>query len=304
MYYAYLDNPRMFDTEMCHYTGKSLNTVKKQSKIARKYEILFPTQLRLKMTRQAQEFMYFIKVNDPSSCLPFLIEQKAFYVCFLAGSYNLMFMSYVPIDVSHIPQYRSTFLSGKRSDYVVPLIPKQSFEKAYEKINIKLKNEPDPSSLSVEIPKGIEWDEDVWSLYHILKYDFMLRFTPIIRKYHIGVSSFYNRLKKIKAQTEIIIPFYPLGQMQYTIFHLLIKSRYHKFIIDCFSEFPAWTLHCRVKDYLFSRVAVSKWTVESTKFLRLLSTMQHLGFIEDYETSLPFDSDILHPGAPCPAPSP
>jgi hypothetical protein len=74
-------------------------------------------------------------------------------------------------------------------------------------------------------------------------------------------------------------------------------------LIDCFSEFPAWSLYCRVKDYLFARVVISKQT-ESSMFLRLLSAMQHLGFIEDYETSLPFESQIFHPGAPFPAPSP
>ncbi len=303
MYYAYLSNPRMFDTEMCHYTGKSLNTVKKYSKIVRENDILFSSQLRLKMTRQAQEFMYFVKVTDPITCLPFLVEHNVFYICFLSGSYNLMFQSYDPIDVTHIPQYKNTFLSGRRSDFIVPIIPKQSFEKAYEKINAKLKTEPESSLLSLDLPEGIKWDESVWFLYHVLKYDFMLRFTPIIRKYHISVSSFYNRLNKIKAQAQIIIPFYPLGQMQYDIFHLLIKSRYQKFLIDCFSEFPAWSLHCRVKDNLFSRLAISKWE-ERTQFLKMLSSMQHLGFIEDYETSLPFESQSFHPGAPCPAPSP
>jgi hypothetical protein len=117
------------------------------------------------------------------------------------------------------------------------------------------------------------------------------------------VSTFYDRLEKIKMQTDVIVPFYPLGQMQYTIFHLLIKSKFHNFLIDCFSEFPAWSMYCRVKDFLFARVVISKQT-ESTMFLRLLSAMQHLGYITDCETSLPFESQIFHPGAPFPAPSP
>ena len=303
MYYAYLEKPRIFKTEMSDFIGKSLNTMSKYVKLAEENDIIFPPQLRLKMTKQAIEYMYFAKVSDPVECFPFLKESGAFYVCLLSGFYNLMFMSYSPVDITHLPQYRGMFLSGKRSDYIVPTVPKQTFEKAYEKIDIKLKMEPEPSLLSLDFPEGIQWSEDVWFLYHVLKYNFRLKYTPIIKHYHISVSSFYDRLEKIKMQTEVYIPFYPLGQMQYTIFHLLIKSRFHRFLIDCFSEFPASSLHCRVKDFLFSRVSISKWT-ERTKFLKLLSSLQHLGIIEDYETSLPFESDSFHPGSPCPAPSP
>ena len=303
MYYAYLQKPRIFKKEMCRYTGTALNTVYKHIKLAKKYDILFSPQLRLLATLKTNEFMYFVKVSDPIECLPILKEMGAFYVCLLSGYYNLMFMSYEPIDITHISQYKTTFLSGKRSNYVVPQIPKQSFEKAYEKIGLKVNNEPEKSVLSLDFPEGITWSDDVWFLYHVLKYDFRLKFTPIIKKYHISVSSFYSRLNEIKKQTDIFIPFYPLGQMQYTIFHLLIKSRYHDLLIDCFSEFPSSSLHCRVKDYLFSRVAISKWT-ERTSFLKLLSSLQHIGIIEDYETSLPFESQVFHPGSPLPAPSP
>lgn len=302
MYYGYLKKPRIFKTELCKYTGKCMNTVKKHLKYVKEHDILFPPQLRLKMTEKAKEYMYFVKVSDPVGCLEFL-SKKAFYVCFLSGTYNLMFLSYEPVDISLIPQYKSTFLSGERSDYCVPVVPKQSFRTAYEKINAKLKREYKHSLLSLEFPEGSEWADDVWFLYHVLKYRFNLKFTPLIKRYHLSVSSFYSRLEKIKKQTDVIVPFYPLGQMQYTIFHLLIKSQFHEFLIDCFSEFPAWSMYCRVKDYLFARVVISKRT-ESTGFLRLLSAMQHLGYIADYETSLPFESQVYHPGAPFPAPSP
>jgi len=303
LYYAYLEKPRMFKTEMSDFVGKSLNTISRHVRKAEENDIIFPPQLRLIMTKQAIEYMYFAKVSDPIDCYPFLKESGAFYVCLSSGFYNLMFMSYTPVDITHLPQYRDTFLSGKRSDYIVPTVPKQTFEKAYQKINAKLRVEPKPSLLSLDFPEGIPWSEDVWFLYHVLKYNFRLKYTPIIKRYHISVSSFYDRLDKIKQQTNVYIPFYPLGQMQYTIFHLLIKSRFHEFLVDCFSEFPASSLHCRVKDYLFSRVSISKWT-ERTSFLKLLSSMQHFGIIEDYETSLPFESDSFHPGSPCPAPSP
>ena len=303
MYYAYLDKPRLFKKEMSHYTGKSLNTVDKYMKLSKKNDIIFSPQLRLKMTQKTSEYMYFVKVSDLVECLPFLKEIGVFYFCFLSGFYNLMFISYDPVDISHLSQYKSTFLSGKRSDYVVPKVPKQTFKEAYQRIDLKLKIEPEPFLLSLDFPEGIPWSEDVWFLYHVLKYNFRLKYTPIIKQHHISVSSFYSRLAKIRAQTDVIVPFYPLGQMQYTIFHLLIKSHFHRFLIDCFSEFPAWSTYCRVKNFLFARVAISKWT-ERTSFLKLLSSMQHLGFIEDYETSLPFESDSFHPGAPCPAPSP
>ncbi|KYK36712.1 MAG: hypothetical protein AYK19_08240 [Theionarchaea archaeon DG-70-1] len=153
------------------------------------------------------------------------------------------------------------------------------------------------------LPVGIPWKPEVWFLYHVLKNDFRLCFAHIIKKYHISVSSFYSRLKKIKAQTDVIVPFYPLGQMMYTTFHFLIKSRYHQFLIDCFSELPAWSSHCRVKDYLFSRIPISKLAAHAT-FFELLSSMRHSGFIEDYEMAIPFRSERIQPGAPPPPPSP
>jgi hypothetical protein len=157
MYYAYLQKPRIFKKEMCRYTGTALNTVYKHIKLAKKYDILFSPQLRLLATLKTNEFMYFVKVSDPVECLPILKEMGAFYVCLLSGYYNLMFMSYEPIDITHIS--------------------------------------------------------------------------------------------------------------------------------------------------LFSRVGISKWT-ERTSFLKLLSSLQHIGIIEDYETSLPFESQVFHPGSPLPAPSP
>ncbi|MBU7043481.1 MAG: hypothetical protein HXS47_07795 [Theionarchaea archaeon] len=303
MYYAYMKEPRIFKTKLTKFVGKSPNTVSKYMKIAEENDVLFPPQLRLKMTKETSEYMYFIKVDDPTEWLSLLEESGAFYVCFLSGFYNVMVMSYKPITVSGLPRYKDTLLSGKRSNYVVPTVPKHDFDKAYQKIDMKLKAEPDPSVLSLDFPDGKYWSEEVWFLYHILKYNFRLNYTPIIKKYHISVSSFYSRIEKIKSQTDVYVPFYPLGQMHYTIFHLLIKSRYHKFLIDCFSEFPASSLHCRIEDYLFSRVAISKWT-EMTEFLKLLLSLQHLGYIEDYETSLPFESEVFHPGSPFPPPSP
>ena len=303
MYHGYLLNPRMTDKEMCAYTGKVRNTINNHATFVRENDILFPPQLRLKMTQQAVEFMYFIKVTDPIDCLSFLRKNGAFYICSSGGIYNLLVMSYKPMSISHIPEYRQTILSGRRGNYCVPVIPQQSYETAYSKIRARFKYEPEPDQLSLDLPAGILWNPDVWLLYHALKNNFRLKFTHIIKRYNLSVSSFYHRLEKIKAQTDVIVPFYPLGQMRYTVFHFLIKSKYHTFLIDCFSELPAFSLHCRVKDYLFSRVPISKLT-DHTVFFELLSSMRHLGFIDQYEMAIPYRSEFMQPGAPLPAPSP
>ena len=303
MYHALLKNPRIFKTDMCKYTQTARNTVNKYWKEAFQNEILFHPQLRLKMTSSAVEYIYMVKVTNPLSCLPFLRKKSVIYCCFLAGSYNLMFTSYAPVDISLIPEYKHTFLSGRRSDFVIPTVPKQSYEKAYKIIERKLKNSPEPSQIPLDLPVGITWTRAEWELYHVLKYNFRSKFTSLIKKCNISVSSFYERVKQITKQTDIIIPFYPLGQTHYMIFHLLIRSSYHTFIINCFSQFPVWSIHCRIKDYIFCRVAISKW-VSCEKFFTLLSTFQDMGVIDDYELSIPYRSEHSQNGAPPPPPSP
>jgi hypothetical protein len=303
MYHAMLENPRIFKTDICKFTQTARNTVNKYWKEAFKNEILFYPQLRLKMTSSAVEYVYLVKVTNPFSCLPFLRKKSVIYSCLSAGSYNLMFTSYTPIDISLIPEYKFTFLSGRRSNFIVPKVPKQSYEKAYRIIERKLKDYPEPSQISMDLPIGITWTKEEWEFYHVLKYNFRLKFTPIIKKYHISVSSFYERINKIRQQTHIIVPFYPLGQTQYMIFHILIKSSYHTFILDCFSQFPVWSIYCRIKNYVFCRIAISKW-VSCERFFTLLSTFQDMGIIDDYELSIPYRSEHFQNGAPPPPPSP
>jgi hypothetical protein len=126
-----------------------------------------------------------MEVKDINSFLPALEkEEHVFYYCLLAGSFNLLFMSYKPIDFSHLKGYKRTAISGVRSNYYVPRAMNRNCEMVYRNIENACGNEIDTSMFDLTLEE-IYWTQELWDLYLDLKYDISIDFTPLVKKHRL-----------------------------------------------------------------------------------------------------------------------
>lgn len=253
--------------------------------------------------KEVAEYVYLLNVDDPYSFFSVLREQKwIFYGCVLTGPFNLIFMSYQPVDLSHVKGYNYTVKSGIRSNYYVPEIVEKDYDTAYNNILKRCEGKIESSIFEIAL-KDFKWTEELWSLYCDLKYDLRIDFTPLVKKYGFKNTTFYERVKNLLQNTDVYVPFYPLEERSYQFFYFLFKTDYQKFVADCFGELPVSTTHIRVKDSLLSYVPVP-YGGEREHFLNIISLWERKGIIGSHDTSIPYFSDLINtqPGIPLPAP--
>ena len=299
------DHPRVQPAEMGRKAGIARHTAKKYFDLFIEQKVLHPPQMRLKICDRIAEYVYLLKVTDAEAFIPVLeAEEYVFYYCTLGGSYNLLFMSYNPIDFSHLKGYEQTVLSGIRSNYYVPPVENRSYKTAYREIFESCNRKVEPSMFEMKFEE-FEWTEELWELYCDLKYDLRVDFTPLVKIYGFKSSTFYERINLFNRYCDIYVPLYPDGEDNYTFFYLLIKTDYQKFVVESFGQLPVFSTHIRVKDFLLSYVPVLHG--EERNFLRnVISLWQQRGIIDSYDLSIAYWSDRInnHPGMPPPPPLP
>jgi hypothetical protein len=297
--------PRVLPAELGRKTGVCRKTAKRHFDNFMETEVLFPPQMRLKINKQIVEYVYLLKVTDVEAFVPVLEAEKfIFYYCLLGGSYNLIFMSYKPIDLSHLDGYRKTVASGVRSNYCVPSVENRSFCTAYQEILDGCNRKIVPSMLDMKL-ENFRWTKELWELYCDLKYDLRINYTPLVRKYEFKESTFYERVDLLKRYCDIYVPLYPEKEPNYTSFYFLIKTDCQQLVVECFGQLPVFTIHVRVKDYLLSYVSIPHGK-ERGLFRNVLSVLQRRGIIDSYKLSIAYWSDRInnHPGMPPPPPPP
>lgn len=298
------ESPRATYSAMAKRVGISRHTIKSYLERLRKEKILYPPQLRLKMGKNIAEFIYLLAVKDVQEFMPVIeSEESIFYYCFLVGPFNLMTVSYKPIDFSYIKGYEKTVLSGMRSDFHVPSIMNHSYETAYKNILEKCQKKIEPSMLDMTL-NDLDWSNELWELFPDLKYDLSVDFTPLVKKHGFKSSTFYERVNQLMQLCDMYVPLYPLGEPHYTFFYFLIKTSYQDFIVNCFGELPVFSSHLRVDDYLLSYVPVQHGE-EKSFFANTISVWQQRGIIDSYYLSIAYWSEgFTHPGIPFPPPPP
>ena len=296
--------PRVQPAELGRKAGISRRTAKKYLDLFVEEDILHPPQMRLKICDRIAEYVYLLEVSDTGAIVPILEAEKyVFYYCLCGGPFNLMFMSYVPIDLSHLKEYNRTILSGIRSNYYVHPTVNQSYKMAYQNILEKCNRKIEPSMFEMKLEE-FNWTEELWELYNDLKYDLRVEFTPLVKKYGFKSSTFYERFNTLLNYCDTYVPLYPAKETNYTFFYFLIKTKYQKFIAESFCQLPAFSSHIRIKDYLLSNVPVLHGE-ERNFFFNTLSVWQQRGLIDSYSLSIAYWSEgITHPGIPCPPPLP
>lgn len=296
--------PRVQPAELGRRAGVSRKTAKRHLDNFMETEVLYPPQLRLKRCKQIAEFVYLLKVTDVEAFVPILEENKfVFYYCLLGGSYNLIFMSYVPVDLSHLKGYRKAVLSGIRSNYYVPPVKNRSYNTAFKRIVERCNQKIEPSMFDMKI-EDFKWTEELWALFCDLKYDLRINYTPLVRKYEFKESTFYERINLLKRYCDVYVPLYPEKEPNYTFFYFLIKTDYQKFVAESFGQLPVFTNHIRIKDYLLSNIPVAHGE-ERNFFRNTFSVWLQRGIIDSYRYSIAYWSEgITQPGMPWPPPLP
>lgn len=300
-----LENPRTPYSELGRRTGCSRHTAKRHLHSFYQENVLFPPQWRLLISNQICEYIYLLKVDDPESFIPLLKKQKMiFYYCLLAGPFNLIVYSYAPVDLSHIEGFEQTIISGIRSRFCAPRVLQRNYETAFKRISQRCELKIEPSMIDMEL-KNTAWTEELWSLYNDLKYNVGRDFTFLVKKYGFKTTTFYERIKQISLFTDLFVPLYPLGENNYLLFYLLIKTKYQKVIVDSFGELPVFSVHTRIKDSLLSYIPVPRG-MEEEHFSNILLLWKQKGIIDSYQYSIPLwswhiDSGMLFPPPPVPA---
>ena len=298
-----LDNPRARYTEMGRRAGISHKTAKDHFISFMEEGVLYPPQMRIKNSEQIKEYIYLLKVNNPHSFIPFIEKEEwIFYYCILIGHFNLIFMSYRPIDLSHLEGYEKTVVSSIRSDYFVPEISEKTYETAFQNIAHTCERKIDPSLLDVGL-HDVKWTEELWKLFLDLKYNLRVDFTLLMKKHEFKYTTFYERVKQLLRNTCMYVPLYPLKESKYSLFYFLFKTKYQKLIVESFGELPVFSTHLRIKDFLLCRVP-TPYGLEKEHFHYTISLWEKKGIIDSYKLSMPYSSETIHPGMPCPAPSP
>ena len=298
-----LEYPRVQPAELGRRAGVSRTTARKHLERLIEEGVLFPPQMRLKNSNQIKEYIYLLRVDNPHSFVPYIEdEQWIFYYCILVGHFNLIFMSYKPVDLSHLKGYKETVISGVRSDYFTPPISERSYKTAYENIFDKCEGKIEPSFFDIRL-YDIQWTEELWTLFLDLKYNLRVNFTPLVKKYGFKYTTFYERVKQLLANTYVYVPLYPLGESNYSLFYFLFKTKYQKLIFESFGELPIFSTHLRIKNSLLCRVPIP-YGLENDHFRNIISLWEKKGIIDSYRLSMPYTSETIHPGMPCPAPSP
>ncbi|MBU7011967.1 MAG: hypothetical protein HXS46_14885 [Theionarchaea archaeon] len=300
-----LDSPRVRYAELGRKAGISRKTAKDHLISLMGGKILYPPQMRAKICSQVAEFVYLLKVNDIEAFIPVLEAEKyVFYYCLCTGPYNLIFMSYKPLDLSHLEGYQQTVASGIRSNYCVPPVSNQSYQSAYQKILERCNRKIDPSMFDMKF-EDFKWTKELWDLYCDLKYDLRIDFTPLVKKYEFKFSTFYERINQLMMYCDIYVPLYPLEEPKYTFFYFLIKTKYQEFVVESFGELPVFSTHIRVKDSILSYVPLPHGG-ERDFFRNIIPFWQRRGIIDSYDLSIAYWSDRIHnhPGMPPPPPPP
>lgn len=232
-----LDYPRVPPAELGRKAGVSRHTAKKHLNKLMEQKILYPPQMRLKPCTQVVEFIYLSKVTDPEAFIPLLEADKdVLYYCTLAGPFNLIFMSYNPIDLSHVKGYEQTIVSGIRGNYNVPNVINCPYTTAYKRILERCNRKIEPSMFDMTL-NDFKWTKGLWDLYCDLKYDLRMDFTPLVKKYGLKSSIFYDKVKQLLAYCNVYVPLYPHTEGKYTFFYFLFKTRYQKFIVESFVNY-------------------------------------------------------------------
>lgn len=295
MYELRTEEPRIKIYEIAQHLDVVRNTVYKRQKKAVENAILFNPELRLKMYEDVKEYVYAISSDSAFHTFHQLQgDDRLCYEVFATGYFDLLLITSVPLSRKELECLGKVRLTGYRSNYVIPKIPDIDYVTAIAKMEEFAKKDFEPSEWSVEYPpREMGWKEIDWKLFHLLRHNMAKKYTELAKSVEMSYDGFRWSLKRILANTQIIVPYYPEGYSQYTRFLFMFQSDYEQMLLDMFSLVPCFTMMYKVKNWLLVHFRILPSGL-SYRFFRLIERffsilydLHERGYIDRIKTTIP-----------------
>jgi DNA-binding Lrp family transcriptional regulator len=288
IYRLRMKDPRMKTHEMARNLGVVRNTAYEYEKRAKEQGILFSPQLRLKMYNDVKEYVYALSSDDAYFHFHQLQKDaRTCYVLFATGFIDFLIISSEQFSQRELQDLGEVKLMGTRSNYIYPTIPSYDYETAIDKIEELSKGEFEKSVLQVEYPgRRVKWKEIDWKLYKLLKYDLTKKYTELARDVKMSYDGFRWSLRRILANSQVIVPYYPEGYSNYFRFYFMLQGEYEEMLIEMFSLISTCIPMYKVNDWIL--VYFNVYTLElADRFFGILFDLQDRGYIDRIKTAFP-----------------
>jgi hypothetical protein len=300
-----MKDPRMKTHEMARNLGVVRNTAYEYEKKAKEQGILFSPQLRLKMYDDVKEYVYALSSDDAYFHFHRLQKDaRTCYILFATGFIDLLIISSEKFSQQELQDLGEVKLKGSRSNYIYPTIPHYDYVTAMDKIEEFSKREFEKSILRVEYPeRKVKWKEIDWELYKRLRYDLTKKYTELAKDVKMSYDGFRWSLKRILANTQVIVPYYPEGYSRYINFYFFIQSDYENLFKEIFSYIPCFTMFYKINNWILVCVRILPVDLIDRLF-NVFYNLQDRGYLSKFNSTFPIT--YWYPDYPGigPAPSP
>jgi hypothetical protein len=145
----------------------------------------------------------------------------------------------------------------------------------------------EPSHWIVEYPpRDIVWKRRDWELFSLLRYDMTKKYTELAKSVNMSYDGFRWSLRRILANTQVIVPYYPEGYSRYTHFLFIFKSSYEKMLLDLFSLTPCFTVLYKVESWILVQFSILPLNL-TDQFFSVIYDLQDRGYIDRIKTFFP-----------------
>jgi hypothetical protein len=270
--------------EIARRMGKDKRTISSWWKIAVENRIIIPPVLRKKSFSNFREYVYFLKVRDPSKLFDQLKDNREItYYMVQTGFSNFGITSSRPIDPPG-----NVILWGEKSDYYISTPPDHSFRKAINIIEKKLGSIENATSspLIYHNCPYEPWDKKDEILYQEFCNDFRKPLTPVMRKHQIYSDKIMKWIRSSHEFGQIITYYFPNGEAVYLPSIFMLKTDHDSLIIDIFSQLPLTSTYYRLGTHLIMTIHVPFHLRVKSLIRKALSRLQEEDIVETYDTSI------------------
>lgn len=283
---TFLHDPRLYYDRGANRCGTVRNTFTKYWKEGLKNQVFFPPQIRLNMYKDRKEYIYLVQSNNVHELYEYYIHHPdVIYVAYMVGKFDLLVQTNAPLEV--VPH--NTILCGSRGNYIFPETPLCPFESALDRIEDALDYAHVPSRIVVEYPeepeiKGAPYG---WQIFPYLKYNLRPNYTFIVKKLGISFTSFYKGFEYLLKVSTVLLPYYPLGFLQYVQHFFVFWTDYEELLCELFGYLPCHVSITKVDDALLVYASIQQEWDMKKRFFDLCYRMLKLKLIKQYWTANP-----------------
>jgi hypothetical protein len=286
IYRVFLHNPRLYYDKGAKICGAARNTFTKYWRDGLANEVFFPPQIRLNMYRNRKEYIYIVQTDEIDELYDYYrTHPDVIYLVYTIGKFDLLIMTWSPLKV--VPN--NTIQYGSRGNFIFPETPFCTYGTALDHAEVALERPHMPSSLSVEYPDEPELKGASYGLqiFPYLKYNLRPNYTFIVKKLGISFTSFYKGYEYLLNVSTVLLPYYPLGFLQYVQHFLVFWTDYEDLIREVFSYLPCHVSIVKVGDALLVYASVQQdWRVKR-RFFNLCYKMLEMKLVKRYWTANP-----------------